>query len=410
MENRRVTSNEIRVTSNGKAPASPFVKGGIKGDWSLVVGYWLLVVTCHLLLVTVVYAVPYHTITVDGNLSDWAKDEIVTADENDSTFDPGAGKNEIQNLYVTWDKENLYLGIEGQTNGNGLLLYLEVDPGSGNGQENLTKINNWNRRIVFSGSATLPNGTTTQFRSDFFFGSWNGSNGNFYAFASSNAVRDISGETEQRTSQGSVKPGAEIRVPFNSLYKLGKGKIPVLSKIAVVSAIGAGDVGGDVINGISVGFGFLGGDTAPNNLNNAPITNNTSSTLNNFSVISLDVNGDGTSDNSFTNITRLELTSPVPTPVVFSPGVSGAETTTISFTLSLPSKVDVKISDIDGRHIRNLFNEAVNFSASPHKVDVVWDGKSDTGESVPMGIYIITVRAESSAGGARENAAVAVIK
>ncbi|GAB4580290.1 MAG: hypothetical protein Fur0022_30290 [Anaerolineales bacterium] len=42
----------------------------------------------------------YHTITIDGDLSDWASDELLQADGTYS-------------LYLTWDATNLYLGLEG---------------------------------------------------------------------------------------------------------------------------------------------------------------------------------------------------------------------------------------------------------------------------------------------------------
>ena len=82
----------------------------------------------------------------------------------------------------------------------------------------------------------------------------------------------------------------------------------------------------------------------------------------------------------------------------------------ISFTLSLPAKVTAKIFDLSGKIERILFNESVNFSVSPHAVELNWDGKNSRGEIVPMGIYIVNIHAESSQGGARENGAIAVIK
>lgn len=358
----------------------------------------LFVSSLILLFSSLTFAAPYHTITIDGDMSDWSSDEIVAADQNDSTFDPGTGKNEIQNLYVTWDRNNLYCGIEGQSNNNGMLLYFDVNPGDGKGQGNLFSINTWNRHLIFQGSVSLPGGTTVPFLPDFFYGSWDGSGGNFYSLPSSITVQDVSAQVSLSTSRTSKKPGLELRIPFSALYGLGDGNIPAGARIAMVAALAPG---GD----------FLGGDSAPNNVNNVALTNFTSSTLNNFVLVQIDKDRDSIPDNTFSGITRLEMTRPVMNPNPFAPTTTGsAKSTNISFFINLPSNVSVRIFDMAGRQLRNLVNETVSFQQSPQRVDYTWDGKDENGEIVPVGIYVVNVRASSSFGGARENAAVAVVK
>ena len=173
----------------------------------------------------------------------------------DSTFDPGTDKNAIKNLYITWDRDNLYIGLEGQSNGNGILVYFDVNPGSNLGQGDITKVNTWNRRIIFSGAVDLPGTAAVPFLPDYFFGSWDGGNGNFYAFPSSTAVTDLSAQTSQTTSRASVKPGIEVRIPFNTIYGQGTDAVLPNARFACVATLAPGDVGGDTVNGQSIGFG-----------------------------------------------------------------------------------------------------------------------------------------------------------
>ncbi len=183
------------------------------------------------------------------------------------------------------------------------------------------------------------------------------------------------------------------------------------ARFACVATLAPGDVGGDTVNGQSIGFGFLGGDSAPNNKNGFALTNFTTSTLNNFALVSLDTNSDGVPDNSFAGIGNLSISRVNVTPNPFAPVTTGsAKSAAISFYLSLPSNVSIRIFDLRGREVRNLINETVSFSASPTRVEYVWDGKDDKGELVPMGIYLANIRAESASGGDRENVAIAVVK
>jgi uncharacterized repeat protein (TIGR01451 family) len=72
--------------------------------------FWLALVAALVILVltaSLASATAYHTIVVDGDLSDWDADEFM---ETDGGYD----------LYVTWDADNIYLGLTG--------AYLGDDP------------------------------------------------------------------------------------------------------------------------------------------------------------------------------------------------------------------------------------------------------------------------------------------
>jgi len=67
-------------------------------------------------IAVVFLATTYHTITVDGNLTDWASDEAF------STSTPGV------TWYITWDENYLYLGTAGGSKSEGHIVYIDTDP------------------------------------------------------------------------------------------------------------------------------------------------------------------------------------------------------------------------------------------------------------------------------------------
>ena len=79
-----------------------------------------------LLLLSLTYSSP----TIDGVVgTDWASDEVVAW----NTVSASWSGYELDTLYVTWDAESLYIGIEGSINasdGNVVLVYLDTDFGS----------------------------------------------------------------------------------------------------------------------------------------------------------------------------------------------------------------------------------------------------------------------------------------
>lgn len=64
--------------------------------------------------------------------------------------------------------------------------------------------------------------------------------------------------------------------------------------------------------------------------------------------------------------------------------------TTISFTLTVEAKVNVRIYDVQGRIIRRLIDDKVLLYGEN---SVLWDGRDDDGRTVPIGIYICYIEA-----------------
>jgi len=335
------------------------------------------VLLIHLSAYSLIYCLPYHTITVDGNLSDWSDDEILINDANDSDW---SGGNEIEKLYLTWDKNNLYLAVAGQSMNTGLLIYFDFKDG---GYSDLTKVNSWNRKIIFEKNYI-----------DYFYGSWSGNDGNFYEITASTSVSDTSISKKHSS-------GWELAIPFDTVYKLGTGKVPKNAAVSIFASLATGDTGSD-----SYGlFGYLGGDCAPNNY----ITGLATSTILTLTSTVIDTDSDGVSDDNYLS-TKLKITSCEVAPNPFSPDNSGyADDTAISFFITKPAQLKISVYDISGRHIKDIADEPL-VSQTSQTVTKKWDGKDKNGDTVPAGIYFINISAESSDERVRKNVAVAVIK
>lgn len=65
-------------------------------------------------------------------------------------------------------------------------------------------------------------------------------------------------------------------------------------------------------------------------------------------------------------------------------------TTRIRFALEDAAGVRVDVFDVSGRRIRNLFDDWV--ASGSHDID--WDGRSDSGDGLPAGIYFCRIRTD----------------
>jgi len=72
-------------------------------------------------------------------------------------------------------------------------------------------------------------------------------------------------------------------------------------------------------------------------------------------------------------------------------GPSNAQAS-IQYTLTSDSMVKITVHDSNGRQVRTLLAE---FKAAGAYSNVSWDGKSDSGESAPSGMYIVFINAGS---------------
>ncbi|MCD6412622.1 MAG: gliding motility-associated C-terminal domain-containing protein [Elusimicrobia bacterium] len=308
---------------------------------------------------------PYHTITVDGDLSDWASDERIVLD-----FSDGQTTNRIDALYLTWDADNLYIGISYRVDGNGILLYLDRDYGSSAGFDDLTSIDSWDKNAVFSVSGFHP---------DFQWGSWDGSDGNFYKILTATSTQGISATL--KTDFSSDDPCSEISVSWDEIFPDGfvKG-----AKIAIFASLCDGS--------------SLAVDCAPDNQTaELPAVDTTA-------VVNCDSNADGIPDNDYISdfeIRKFEF------PEVFSPNGDGRnDNLDIAVSLSAPGSASISVFDIEGRKIFSSLLEIPDTG----EYSVRWTGKAG-GKYASNGIYIVHLLATNSAGEEiSENKGVAVVK
>ena len=302
-------------------------------------------------------------IAIDGNIDpvEWAAAQVLP-DSNDSAW---TASNEIDRLLVRWDQDYLYLAIDGQVSANSWLLYLDVDPGSGNGQTDLTAIDAWERGASFTAPGFAP---------DFQYGCYQhqsvyDSDG-FWQLLSPTATQDRSGEIQSAFDSYHTfgdASGSELAIPWNTLYGLGQGAVPAGAQIALVASI-CWD---------PEPSGELGGDVVPNNLAAALPA------VDNAWTLTVDADGNGIPDGGGASATpptaapAVSLLGNAPNP--FNP------ITTIGFAVggTEPVAVDLAIYDVRGRRVVTLLRDVV----APGEHKVVWDGRATDGSTVSAGTY-----------------------
>jgi len=309
---------------------------------------------------------PYHRISVDGNLDEWAAGEKIVNDSGD-----GEVMNKIDGLYVTWDADNLYMGINYKVDGYGILLYLDSDYGGLSGQSDLTQIDTWNKGAKFSADG---------FKPDFMYGSWDGDDGNFYEIRSSVTASWISAPCA--TDFSSDVPGTEIAVRWDTLLPSG---FPPGTRIAVFAAL---------CDGLSLAI-----DAAPNNiLVSLP-------DVDTCTIVDCDSDNDGRPD----RLSSSDFTiSSIRMPKLFSPNSDGLnDSLAITVAISQSADVQIKAYSIEGKKVW----QATGRLSEAGELTVTWAGRDFSGDFLKNGIYIVNIRAANASGEeVYENKAVAIIK
>lgn len=67
--------------------------------------------------------------------------------------------------------------------------------------------------------------------------------------------------------------------------------------------------------------------------------------------------------------------------------------TTIRFSMAVPGNAELSVLDITGRRLRRLLNEPM----SPGDHAVTWDGRNESGQRVPPGVYLYRLQSAGSA-------------
>lgn len=309
------------------------------------------------------------SIVIDGRVdpAEWAGARVLD-DPNDSAW---TAANEIDRLLVKWDADYLYLAIDGQVSGNSWLLYLDVDPGSGQGQTNLTAINVWERGATFTAPGFAP---------DFQYGCYQHQSqydgDGFWQLLSPTTTLDRAGEIASEFDSFhnfGAQSGSELAIPWDTLYGLGAGTVPPGAQVALAASI-CWD---------PEPAGVLGGDSAPSNTTAAlPVVDNA------WTVV-VDANGDGRPDGTWV--------ADVPAPAIGGvrllpnqPNPFNPETV-VHFAIdgAGPTAVSLAVYDIGGRLVRTL----ADGSLEPGRHQRRWDGRDAQGRAVAAGTYFARLSA-----------------
>lgn len=240
---------------------------------------------------------PYNSPIIDGAIgSDWEIDENVLSDLPD---DSPWGGNELRELWVTWDVDNLYIGIEFSVSGNGMTVY--IDAGSG-GTISFRSADGW--------SGAWARDVTSERDIEIFMGGWDGADLNAYRADSSSSI-DISGQCESSTGTGF---DSEVALPWDEIYP---GGFPVGAEIRIATLL----VGGDDYYAADAmpDQPTVGDDTGPD-------------VLENFQTIAVDADSDGVPDFGGTYIGGTVRFEDVVTPPYPVARIHGYSTYTYSST------------------------------------------------------------------------------
>ncbi|RKZ32626.1 hypothetical protein DRQ33_05560, partial [bacterium] len=185
---------------------------------------------CILSLICPICAEPYNTPDVDGIIeisqNDWEADELIADDPPDDSYWSG---NDLDNIWLTWDANYIYLGVEYSISNNAMLLYVECGKDGG--------VTDFNSERDYSGSyprnITFPDSVGI----DLMVASWNAQNPNVYLVADSS--------TTEITSSCIVATGGsyqqEIAIPWNAIYSDIEDIVFPGAQLKLVGIIAGGD-------------------------------------------------------------------------------------------------------------------------------------------------------------------------
>ena len=199
-------------------------------------------------------AEPFHTVTIDGSIVDdgvdWAPaDRIV----NDFDDDDSSRSGNVRHLWLTWDEQNLYLGVNYQALDRTLVLYL--DTGTGVGPNDATVFAESPRSLL------LPEGRHADLMLSHYHGGFTdlGVLSAWRADDETGAVTDITASTVNAQTfgvDGSFPDKSvfwfrnEIAIPWSEVYPDGMPARAVLRAAAAVTAAADSSGADDAMPGL----------------------------------------------------------------------------------------------------------------------------------------------------------------
>jgi hypothetical protein len=184
---------------------------------------------------------PYHSPDVDCSMTGWATSEMAVDDADDDSLYPG---NEIEEMYITWDADSLYVAVtvtvDPPPDMYPVIVYIDAYRGA-TGATNVSAMDSWSRHYDFQDG----------FSADYMLVGYNTMGGSIFEcrrLLSNDATTDITG------SVAGLFDGAvmEVAIPWNTMFGLGPGVVPSGATLRVIGTITVGD-------------GSNAGDSAPDN-------------------------------------------------------------------------------------------------------------------------------------------------
>ncbi|MFH1219296.1 MAG: glucodextranase DOMON-like domain-containing protein [Candidatus Eisenbacteria bacterium] len=185
-------------------------------------------------------ATTHNTPLIDGVIgvaaADWDENEQLLADP---TTDSRYHEADLDKIYVTWDAENLYIGIQTRYPpggfGNGYLVFIDKDAqaSSMTGATDFTRANFYPRHITFTGMGADVVVTT-------------------WSLTPPVEIKDCTDPTKAREkpipgAAGAANSGLfsfEVKIPWSGMYPGSATTIPRGSKLRIVAATVGGDNSG----------------------------------------------------------------------------------------------------------------------------------------------------------------------
>lgn len=247
-----------------------------------------------------------HSITVDGDLSDWKTDELIYDDPaNDGAW---GSLNQVDNLYLTWDNSNLYIGASGvQKDGNCFVLYIDVGTGLGFGDySDVSKLKDtWGSDWWWARNHKFPQNFLPDYQLHLYEMQLKLNEGHgLFRYTTSSQTVSVLLSSSAYTGGGTGKSGNfEAAIPWSTLYPDHGGGVPKNAVIKLVAVMSGGNDTGQKLLGSAH-------DSAPDQTANFTAEWYGQFTFDTWLTIPIDQNKDGVPDINRSTVERDILVIP----------------------------------------------------------------------------------------------------
>lgn len=315
------------------------------------------------------------SIVIGGSSGGFTSDESLLGSlepDNDSIW--GANE-EINDIFATWDKDYFYVGLDGISWGNGIIIYLQA--GADKVLSTAENLDNWSRKITFP----------SDFGPNYFISFWDQQQPALWKVLNDKSAVQI---TESKDFKGaatinqSVAGAIVAKISWHQLFPNSKNSIPIHTKIKICAVV----VGG---------IGQSGADIAPDNSVGIPQDSSNAVFADNYIILPIDSNGDSQPDMGVSpdKVRTFKYSLPFSAPkkiisnlkiepLPFSPN----KNLTIAFNLTNNALVKIEIFDLSANLLKTIQQNTYLNSGNR---SFNWDGTDLSGNLVKNGLYILKI-------------------